>query len=143
MHIPIQVDYGVRALIDLAEHRGQGAIRASDIARRKGIPEPYLARVLNTLQKNGVVRSQRGPRGGHTIARDPSDVSMGMVMSYLSGPQTLVGCLDDEAWCGQSPSCGQRDIWRDVEEAMNSILYSTSIADLVNRIRATPLEVAI
>lgn len=136
MHIPIQVDYGVRALIDLAEHKGEGSVRASEIAGRKGIPEPYLARVLHTLQRAGFVKSQRGPHGGHTLARDPSEISMGMVMSYLGGTQTLVGCLDDEGWCGQSPSCGQREVWREVEDAIERILDATSIASLVERVRA-------
>ncbi len=44
MHIPVKVDYGVRALVDLALHAEDQPIRASDIARRTRIPEPYLAR---------------------------------------------------------------------------------------------------
>ena len=140
MHIPIQVDYGVRALVDLAEHGGGESIRATEIAKRRGIPEPFLQRVLHTLTKHGVTRSSRGPLGGHALAKDPSQISMGMVMDYLGGNQTLVNCLTDVHNCGQSPSCSQMEIWRTVEEAVQTILDSTSIADLVDRIRTAEAD---
>jgi len=133
MHIPMQVDYAVRALVDLAIHDGEAPVRASDIARRRHIPEPYLARVLHTLHKWGVTGSQRGPLGGHSLALEPSQISMGMVMNYLGGPQILVGCLDDQGRCVQSAECGQHSVWREVEEAIQKVLNSTSIADLVER----------
>ena len=135
MHIPIQVDYGVRALVDLATHEGEGPVRASDIAGRQSIPEPYLARVLHSLQRKGLTKSHRGPQGGHYLATEPSKISMGLVMTHLGGPQTLVGCLDDSGSCDQSPACGQRGVWREVEEAIHRVLDGTSIADLVERTR--------
>jgi Rrf2 family protein len=132
----MQVDYGVRALVDLAQYGGEGPVRASEIAKRQSIPEPYLARVLHTLHKGGVTESQRGPQGGHSLAMKPSEVSMGMVMTFLGGPQTLVGCLDDTGRCDQSPVCGQRSVWREVEDAIWKVLDSTSISDLVERSRS-------
>jgi len=135
MHIPIQVDYGVRALVDLATHQGEGSVRAAEIAGRQGIPEPYLARLLHALHKKGITTSQRGPQGGHSLAKNPSEIRMSMVMDYLGGTQALVSCLDDTGTCDQSPACGQRGIWKEVEEAIYKVLYQTSIADLVERSR--------
>ena len=133
MHVPMQVDYGVRALVDLAANGGDRSIRAADIARRQGIPELYLAQVLHSLQKRGVTKSQRGPQGGHSLAMDPADITMGTVMRHLGGSQTLVGCLDDSGSCDQSPACGQRSVWREVERAIQTVLDATSIADLAER----------
>ena len=62
MHIPMKVDYGVRALVDLALHAGDGPVRAADIASRTVIPEAYLAQVLHALNKSGFVSSHRGPQ---------------------------------------------------------------------------------
>ncbi|MBM3933245.1 MAG: Rrf2 family transcriptional regulator [SAR202 cluster bacterium] len=135
MHIPMQVDYGVRALIDLAEHESEGPVRASDIAQRQGIPEPYLARVLHMLQRQGITASQRGPLGGHALARPPSQITMGEVMVNLGGTINLVSCLDDAGRCTQSPQCGQRSVWRDVEQAIQNVLNNTTIADLVERMK--------
>ena len=133
MHVPMQVDYGVRALVELATRREQGLVRASEIAERQGIPESYLAHVLHSLQKHGLTLAQRGPQGGHGLAIEPGAITMGMVMRYLDGPQSLMSCLDDAGCCDRSPGCGQRNVWLDVEEAMWRVLDSTTIADLVER----------
>ena len=57
MNIPIKVDYGVRALVDLAMNGEGKPVRASEIAARTSIPEPYLAQVLHGLSKNGISRA--------------------------------------------------------------------------------------
>jgi DNA-binding IscR family transcriptional regulator len=62
---------------------------------------------------------------------------MGMVMEYLGGTQTMVGCLDEQGHCTQSSACGQRSVWLEVELAMQAVLNSKSIADLVERDRLT------
>jgi Rrf2 family protein len=136
MRIPIRVDYGVRALVDLALHGDGAPIRATEVARRTAIPEPYLAQVLHTLNKSGMVRSQRGPQGGHTLALDPSEIRLSTVMAALGGSETLVTCLDDVSKCIHVPGCAQREVWKTVEETVYSILDSKSIADLVERTRA-------
>ena len=135
MHIPMQVDYGVRALVDLAANGGEGPVRATDISKRQGIPEPYLVQVLHSLRKRGLTTTQRGPLGGHSLALEPSEISMGMVMEYLGGTQTMVGCLDEQGHCTQSSACGQRSVWLEVELAMQAVLNSKSIADLLERDR--------
>ena len=136
MHIPMKVDYGVRALVDLALHAGDGPVRATDIASRAVIPEAYLAQVLNALNKSGFIRSIRGPQGGHTLAMDPSEVTLSAVMACLDGSDTLVRCLDDTGMCVHVPVCAQREVWRRVEEAVYNVLDSTNIADLADRTRA-------
>ena len=137
MYIPIKVDYGVRALVDLALYGDQGPVRASEIAKRTVIPEPYLAQVLHTLNKSGFTNSQRGPRGGHFLAMEPSDIRLSSVMSSLGAMETPVACLTDNTICIHSPACAQREVWRSVAEAVFNILDSTTIEDLVN---STPIQ---
>ena len=135
MHIPIKVDYGVRALVDIAQHSDGGPVRAAQIARRMAIPEPYLAQVLRALRKRDIVRSQRGPQGGHSLAMEPSEIRLSDVMECLAGAETLVACLNDAEICVHAPACAQREVWHDVSQAVYGILRSTSIADLVARTR--------
>jgi Rrf2 family protein len=133
MQIPMKVDYGVRALVDLAQYANEGPVRANEIARRTAIPEPYLAQVLHALGRHGMIRSQRGPQGGHVLDMDASEINLGMVMECLDNSVTLVGCLSDASTCVHSPACAQQEVWRTVEEAVKQILDSTSIGDLVKR----------
>ena len=133
MQIPMKVDYGVRALVDLAQYANEGPVRANEIARRTAIPEPYLAQVLHALGRHGMIRSQRGPQGGHILDMDASEINLSMVMECLDNSVTLVGCLSDASTCVHSPACAQQEVWRTVEEAVRQILDSTSIGDLVKR----------
>ena len=135
MQIPKKVDYGVRALVDLARYTQKGPVRATDIARRTAIPGPYLAQVLHTMNKSGLIQSQRGPQGGHALALDPSEIRLSMVMDCLVGTQTMVGCLEDTSRCIHVPACAQREVWLSVEQAIYNILDTTSIGDLVERTR--------
>ena len=133
MHIPVKVDYGVRALVDLAMHRQNAPVRASEIASRTMIPEPYLAQVLHALGRAGMVRSQRGPQGGHALAVEPDEISLNAVMDCLGARENLVACLEDLKMCIHVPSCAQREVWQEVELAVYRILSSKTIGDLVDR----------
>ena len=137
MRIPMKVDYGVRALVDLAGqadvHR---PVRTADIAGRQGIPEPYLDQVLTTLNKFGLITSRRGPQGGHVLARAASDITLDEVVATLDGRNPPLECIDDATECALSGCCAQRDIWRDVEDAIHAVLTTTTIADLAERQQA-------
>ena len=63
MKIPMKVDYGVRALVELALHYGEGPVQTAEIAYKQGIPEAYLDQLMTTLHKFGFVSSRRGPQG--------------------------------------------------------------------------------
>jgi Rrf2 family protein len=136
MHIPIKVDYGVRALVELGLSGSEEPMRAADIARRTNIPEQFLAQVLLSLGRAGIVRGQRGPNGGHTLAMEPDDIRLSMIMTHLGAGDTLVGCLDDINSCVQFRSCAQREVWASVSDAVFQILDSTTVGDLIRRTRA-------
>ena len=147
MRIPMKVDYGVRALVDLVQHGGTDRpARTADIAVRQGIPEPYLNQVLTVLSKSGFIRSRRGPQGGHVLARHPGTITLGAVVETLEGRTSPLECIDDAAECALSPNCAQREIWRDVEDASHAVLTTTTIGDLAARQRrrtAAPVELSI
>ena len=137
MRIPMKVDYGVRALVDLAQRVGEGrAVSAADIAERQGVPEAYLDQVLTSLSKSGFIASRRGPQGGHSLARDPGAITLDEVVGALDGSNPPLECIDDAAGCALSGCCAQRDIWRDVEDAIHRVLVTTTIADLARRQQA-------
>jgi Rrf2 family protein len=133
MKVPMKVDYGVRALVDLAQRYGGGSVQTVEIAERQNIPEPYLDQLLTTLSKFGFIRSRRGPQGGHVLAKAPHEISLGMVMAGLEGTAAPLDCIDEPAECTLFSICAQREVWRSVEDAVHSVLSSTTIADLANR----------
>ena len=142
MYVPIKVDYGVRALVDLAMYgSGGNTLRSSEISERTAIPNAYLAQVLHSLKKAGLVKSTRGPRGGHELAVDPSTIQLSSVMDVLDAKDNLINCLDDDGFCVHSPYCAQKEIWVTVENAIHGVLSSITISDLARRTELIQLQI--
>lgn len=135
MRIPMKVDYGVRALMELALRYDQGPIQTADIAYRQGIPESYLDQLMTVLNKFGFVISRRGPQGGHKLARDPGDINLGMVMKTLDASSSPLDCLINPLDCVFSDTCAQQEVWKAVEEAVQNLLTNITLDDLVKRQR--------
>ena len=133
MRIPMRVDYGVRALVELAQGDLTLPKQTSRIARRQGIPEAYLEQVLTALHKAGLIKSRRGPNGGHVLAQHPEEVNLAQVMSVLEGRGPLLDCLVEPVCCQLSETCAQREVWSFFEEAMRELLSSTTIASMARR----------
>ena len=129
----MRTDYGVRAITDLAINYSRGLVQSKAIACRQRIPENYLDQLLTDLRKAGLIKSTRGPQGGHTLARPPSEMTLGQVVEALEGPLFPVGCLDDAESCALSPNCAQREVWAKVHELTKSVLDATTIDDLARR----------
>lgn len=141
MRISMRADYGVRALTDLAAHYGQGPIQSAEVAGRMFIPPVYLDQVFSALRKAGLVRSTRGPQGGHELARAPETISMVDVVTALEGPFALLECLDDPSACELTDVCSQRPVWRRlrsaIQEALGAVALS-ELADEMNEARERP-----
>ena len=135
MKIPMKVDYGVRALVELASNFGERQVQTAEIAYRQGIPEAYLDQLMTTLNKYGFVTSRRGPQGGHRLAMDPGDVTLSMVMSTLDGNASPLDCFINPHDCALSDCCAQQEVWKSVEDAVNDVLSSITLADLAQRQR--------
>ena len=133
MRVSMKVDYGVRALVELAQHWGEKPLPTSEIATRQDIPEPYLDQVLSTLQKFGVIRSRRGPQGGHTLAKRPDEINLGMVMGTLEGTGAPLVCIENPTECTLSSACAQREVWQTVGATVQNVLNTTTVADLALR----------
>ena len=133
MKIPMRVDYGVRALVELALHYQAGPVQTAEIASKQGIPEAYLDQLMASLNKFGFVSSRRGPRGGHSLALPPQEINLSMVMSKLDANSSPLDCLVNPLDCMLSDSCAQQEVWKSVEEAISEVLSNITLADLAER----------
>lgn len=126
--------YGVSAMYDLALHYGQGPISLKSVAQRQGISEHYLEQLMGTLRKAGYVKSLRGAQGGYTLTKDPSQITVGDIITIMEGPIAPVDCLltDDvvNTYCDRAGECVTRGVWAKVRDSINNVLNSISLADL-------------
>lgn len=136
MKVSMKGDYGVRALVELAHHFGEAPVQSAVIANRQSIPEPYLDQLLTSLRRAGMIRSVRGPQGGHALIRDPRGLRLSEAMTALEGSLAPISCLDDPAGCPKATKCSLHAVWEEVHRATMSILDGITIADLAEKERA-------
>jgi Rrf2 family protein len=133
MKVSTRGRYGLRALLDLALHQGEGLVLLKDIARREEVSLPYLEHLIAPLIAAGLVKSTRGARGGVLLLKPPSEIKLGEVVQLLEGSIAPVDCVNNPALCHRSTFCVTRDIWVEMREAMSQVLDSTTLQDLVER----------
>lgn len=125
--------YATRALLDLALHRDEEPTLLKDIARRQEISLSYLEHLITPLIAGGIVRSTRGARGGVSLARSPEDIRLSEVIQLLEGSVAPVECVNNPEICSRSALCVTRDIWGELKKAIDGVLESTTLQDLVER----------
>ncbi len=133
MKLSTRGQYGTRALLELALHQGQGPVLLRDIAQRQQISLQYLEHLISPLIAGGVVRSTRGARGGVSLARAPEEIRLSEVVRLLEGSSAPVECVDNPEACNRSELCVTRDIWGELKQAIDGVLESTTLKDLVER----------
>ena len=125
--------YGTRALLDLALRQGEGPVLLKDIAQRQQISLQYLEHLITPLIAGGIVRSIRGARGGVLLAKAPEEIKLSEVIQLLEGSIAPADCVNNPAICARSKFCVTRDVWDELRKAMNGVLESTTVQDLVER----------
>src|SRR5690348_12717418 len=126
--------YALQAMMMLARHYNQGAIRIRDIAYEEELPEKFLELILLELKNARMVESVRGAKGGYQLRRAPADIRLSEIIRLIDGP--LAPFADAE----QLRSLIHRDaqhralyqVFLDVRDAAARILDSTSLADIAN-----------
>ncbi len=131
--------YAIRAMLDLAQHYGEGLTLLKDVARRQDISERYLEHLFLTLKASGMVTSVRGARGGFMLTRTPSEIKLLDIVKECEGDLSIVECVVEPDACPRASRCAARDLWTEVKEAMDGVLESLTLHDLVERQRRKEL----
>jgi Rrf2 family protein len=122
-------DYGLRALIYLAQAAREVPVPLERIAEVQRVPAALLSKILQALVRAGVLRSHRGYGGGFVLLAEPTKLSLEAVIEAIDGPLVVFECLDDETFCELCQGCRLQEKLREVERAMRGILRSTTLAD--------------
>jgi len=136
MKISTKGEYGIRAMLYIAMKGEHGPVTSHEIAEHQGIPEPYLRQILALLSKDRLIQSNRGPQGGHVLARPASQITLGHIMVTLEGQTTTIDqilalpCTIDVG----TQFCAIREVFLEVKKAVERIL-ATTLEELVRRQR--------
>ena len=133
MKLSTKTRYATRAMLDLATQTGKGPVIIKDISKRQGISCLYLEQLLSRLNNAGLVTSMRGPKGGFMLTKLPSETKISEILQIMEGSTALVDCVDNTALCPHSKLCVSRKVWIDMKKAMDEVLKSTTLQDLVDK----------
>ena len=132
-HVSTRGEYGMRLMVDLARHWGQGSVSLHAIAQGEDLPEAYLEQLVAVLRKAGLVTGKRGAGGGYTLARDPVSITAGDIVRALEGPIEPQVCTaegDPVVNCVREQDCGTREVWLRLQSSIATALDGMTLADL-------------
>jgi Rrf2 family transcriptional regulator, cysteine metabolism repressor len=132
--------YGLRAMLDLARHFGERAVMMSDVAEREDLSRKYLHALLTSLRSAGLVRSVRGAGGGFVLTRHPAEIRLNEVVNALEGQLSIVPCVTDQRRCRKSEDCSARRVWQQLSHAVEDMLSSITLQDLLVMERGACVE---
>jgi len=104
-----------------------------EIASRQQISQRYLEHLITPLIAVGIMTSTRGPRGGVSLARPPEEITLDEVIHLVEGSVAPVKCVSNPEMCQRSHLCATRDVWDEVRKAIDGVLASITLRDLVER----------
>ena len=132
MRLSTKSRYGTRAVLDIALQK-EKVVPLKDIARRQQISLSYLEHLVTPLIVNGILRSIRGRDGGVALVKAPEEIKLSNIVQVLEGPTVTVDCVQNPSICERSNNCVTRDLWVEVNKAMDNVLGSTTIADMMKK----------
>jgi Rrf2 family cysteine metabolism transcriptional repressor len=127
-------EYALLALVELsANHASNEPMQIRQIATQQNIPDRYLEQLLATLRRAGLVRSQRGARGGYLLARSPWQITLYDVVSCIEG-------FDTRGEPREAPETSEgvvvTEVWQEVRQAAEAVLQKYTLQDLQERCNA-------
>ncbi|MEM8604012.1 MAG: Rrf2 family transcriptional regulator [Cyanobacteria bacterium P01_H01_bin.121] len=132
MELSCKSEYALLALLELANaYQGGEPLQIRQIATQQNIPDRYLEQLLATLRRQGLVRSQRGAKGGYLLAREPKAITLLEIIECIEGTE----CKRSAATAGDTTleTTIVHDIWDEVDQAVETILQKYTLQDLLER----------
>ncbi|MGE5552967.1 MAG: RrF2 family transcriptional regulator [Betaproteobacteria bacterium] len=144
MRLSTRGRYGLKAMIDLAMHAGEGPVPLKAIAERQGISEHYLEQLMGSLRKAGLVTSVRGAQGGYILGREAAGITAGDIIRALEGPIAPVECVDESGAtpCDRVEQCVTYTVWRRLRDAMVEVLDAMTLGELAEDAQRRAKETA-
>lgn len=133
MKVSQRTEYGIRAMIALAETFDKGLVSIKELAERENIPEAFLEQIMADLRRAGLIESTRGAYGGYSLTDAPKDISVGKVVATLEGSLSPARC--GEA-CEKMPDCSTRTVLKRIEESIATTLDNIYLDELIVKVKA-------
>lgn len=138
MKISTKGRYALRMMIEFGMNPDQ-CTKISQVAARQGISDKYLEQIVTVLNHAGYVRSIRGAQGGYMLTKKPEEYTVGMILRQTEGSLSPVSCLMEEVNpCERANHCVTLNVWKQIRDAVDQVVDSVTLADLVEEQKKQP-----
>ncbi len=126
-----KADYGLRLMLEVAA-QNEGSMTVADVAERKQIPYEFLRKVAQRLASQGLLATERGFRGGVSLARPAEMITLLDIVHAFESP-ALNHCTADPSRCDRRDVCAVYPVWVEAQSEVERVLGGTSLSSLVDR----------
>ena len=134
-------DYGLLLMTSMARKGKTSVHNARDLALLTQLPLPTATKVLKQLLQSGLLVSHRGINGGHSLAKEPADISLAEVIAAIEGPIALTECSTDvTGLCDLERSCPIKTNQRVISEIVRGALQKVMLSDLAQPLQLTAIR---
>ena len=134
MKISTKGRYALRMLLELAAKQDSGFVSLKEISEHQNISKKYLEQIVPMLNKSGILRTNRGNRGGYMLAKSPAECSVGDILRATEGSLAPVSCLEYEYNdCERAAFCPTLYIWEGLAKTVSDYLDSVTLQDILER----------
>jgi Rrf2 family protein len=133
-------ELAVDSLLFMAAHDDRQEFSAEELATAQNLSVSYLAKIMQQLARAGLLRSQRGPKGGYALARLPREISLLDIAQVFEGSAPLYSCNAQAKLCSLGSHCLIVSTFRDAESKMRDVLRGVTLADLLSKLQEHATE---
>ena len=129
-------EYGIRAMLYLVSQSEDRPMLVREIANDLKIPFPFLAKITQTLVRQGLLNSQKGPGGGISLARPAKEITLLQVVEVVDGLNLIQECILGVPGCpDETVQCPLHGQWEKVQEGIVNMLSNQSIAQVAEKLK--------
>ena len=133
MKLSTKIRYGTRAVIDIAQNSENGRTMLKDIAARQSLSPKYLDHILSAIRRAGLIKNIRGKGGGYILTKTPASITVKDIVEAVDGPFEPIECLSNTKTCKKVQSCGTRDVWLRMKEAVDDVFEEATVQSLLEK----------
>jgi Rrf2 family protein len=137
MKITFKGDYALKIILDLSLNYDKGIVQIKEISKRQDIPTKFLEQIITTLKGAGFVKTVRGPKGGVSLSKPPSKITMGEIIRLMEGPTSPITCVSNSGHdkCSFEKRCALRCYFAEVRDRINDVVDKTTFQDIADKAR--------
>jgi len=127
-------EYGIRAMLFLASQENDKPVRVREIAETLKIPIPFLSKIVHSLSRNKLIHSQKGPGGGVTLAKAPSEITLLQVVEVIDGLNLFQACALGIPHCSDDFPCPLHGQWRTLRTEIQEMLTHRTLDQIIDQL---------